>query len=135
MKCDRKPRRECLCSVIISLNEGQPIRFYHQISLRVTVACGDALRNLRQFSNQCYSYPLGTRTFSKRKFKQSYNVHGTLSIFRDSQAALMTMTNPKVTSRLVSEWRVELRVLADRNILTQFEVPKQSGITGNEKAD
>lgn len=45
-----------------------------------------------------------------------------ISIFTDSQAALRTRTNPKVTLILVWECRHEMRVLTNRNRLIIYSV-------------
>jgi hypothetical protein len=55
--------------------------------------------------------------------------------FSDSQAALKTLSSPKVNSRLVAECLDALSVLSNRNEVILIRVPGHCGIPGNEKVD
>lgn len=69
------------------------------------------------------------------KERLSPQLNERINISTDSQAALTASPNLKVISRLVGKWREELKVLACRNRLILYWVPRPSGMTGYEKTD
>lgn len=68
---------------------------------------------------QIWNFGVCGRTPSKLyQLKASQNDR--INIFIDRQAAFMALPNPKVATTLIVECREELRILSDRNLLTQI---------------
>jgi ribonuclease HI len=60
---------------------------------------------------------------------------GNFYIFSDSQAALKSLKNPEICSKIVQQCWLTLNELARGNKITLVWVPGHRGIDGNEKAD
>ncbi|XP_075167939.1 uncharacterized protein LOC142240110 [Haematobia irritans] len=58
-----------------------------------------------------------------------------ISFFIDSQAAITTLGNPNITSKIVSRCRRELRAFTEQHNITLCWIPGHYGIMGNEEAD
>lgn len=58
-----------------------------------------------------------------------------MNILIDNQSPLSSLTNLKITSRLVWECREELKELVNRYRVILYWVPGCPGITGNDKSD
>ena len=71
---------------------------------------------------------------SKLCLKRKYR-HSNICIFSDSQAALKSLRSSKVSSKIVWECILSLRLLSQRNSVNLYWIPGHSGHDGNEKAD
>jgi ribonuclease HI len=122
----------------------EDVLVWYTDSSRTDSATGSGIKGIRP--NRGYCFPLGKyatvfQTEIYAILQCAYeNIRTTyrnkrILIFSDSQAALMALNGPKVTSRLVAECLDALSALTDHNKVTLIWVLGHRVICGNEQAD